>query len=118
MNNHDLEGDNVKIVRSTNMSCGDEIALFVEIIDEKIQDISFVGSACSITIAATSIFTELVKGKTIEEAKNLSESARRLVNDGKDNGDLSEWSSFVGVSQNKSRSKCAYMPWEALNKII
>jgi NifU-like protein involved in Fe-S cluster formation len=61
-------------VTEGSLACGDMITLFLKV-DEKtkrITDIKFLSYGCAANIATTSIMTELVKGKTLEEAKKLT----------------------------------------------
>ena len=55
-----------------NPSCGDIIQLFLKIDDEVITDIKFKTFGCGAAVATSSLTTELVKGKTIEEALRIS----------------------------------------------
>jgi len=55
-----------------NSVCGDIIRLFVKLKDGKVIDAKFKGNGCAISIAATSMMTDALKGKTFEEIKNLS----------------------------------------------
>lgn len=54
-----------------NPLCGDEITVEVKLNGNIIEDISFVGRGCSISQASASMFTDEIKGKTIEEVKLL-----------------------------------------------
>ncbi len=56
----------------TNPLCGDVITVSLEIKDNKIKDIKFLGSGCAISQAATSMLTEALKGKTLDEIKKMS----------------------------------------------
>ena len=58
-------------INMNNESCIDEINLMVKLDDNKIKDIRFDGEACAICTSATSIMTETLIGKTIDEAKNI-----------------------------------------------
>jgi len=55
-----------------NSICGDMIRLFVKLEDKKVSDVKFKGNGCAISMAATSMMTEVLKGKTLEEIKKLS----------------------------------------------
>ena len=57
--------------RESNPTCGDEIQLDIQVKDGKIADIRFSGHGCAISMAAASILTEMVKGKSLEEVKKL-----------------------------------------------
>jgi nitrogen fixation protein NifU and related proteins len=51
-----------------NLSCGDVMKLYIKVADNKIKDVKFETYGCAAAIATSSITTDLVKGKTIEEA--------------------------------------------------
>ncbi len=55
-----------------NSICGDMIRLFVKLKDGKVIDAKFKGNGCAISMAATSMMTEILKGKTLDEIKGLS----------------------------------------------
>ncbi len=54
-----------------NPLCGDRIDVYVKLDDDKIEDISFVGSGCAISKASASLMSTMVKGKTIGEAEKI-----------------------------------------------
>jgi len=58
--------------REGNVRCGDVLELYIKVRDNKIQDIKFLTFGCIAAISISSILTEMVKGKTIEEAKKLT----------------------------------------------
>lgn len=55
-----------------NPSCGDIMTIYIKVKDEKITDIKFKTYGCAAAIASTSIATEMVKGKTLDEAMKLT----------------------------------------------
>ena len=55
-----------------NPSCGDIMTIYIKVKDNRIEDIKFKTFGCAAAIASTSIATEIVKGKTLEEAKKLT----------------------------------------------
>lgn len=55
-----------------NPVCGDRVHLDLKVEDNRIADIRFSGDGCSISQASASILTEMAKGKTLEEARELS----------------------------------------------
>jgi len=55
-----------------NPNCGDIMTIYIKVKDEKIEDIKFKTYGCAAAIASTSIATEMVKGKTLEEAEKLT----------------------------------------------
>ncbi len=55
-----------------NMKCGDIMKIFIKVEDEVIKDISFLTFGCGAAIASSSVLTEMVKGKTIDEALSVT----------------------------------------------
>ena len=67
LDNHNLHAE------GGNPICGDEVIFQIRISNNTIEDIKFDGHGCAISIAAESILTEMVKGKSIQEIKNLTQ---------------------------------------------
>ena len=59
--------------KETNILCGDEITMYIQIEKSKIKDISFTGKGCAISQASASMLTEKLKGMSIKEVKKLKE---------------------------------------------
>ena len=55
-----------------NPTCGDLMTMYIKVKDEKIEDIKFKTFGCGAAIATSSMATEMAKGKTIDEAMNIS----------------------------------------------
>ena len=55
-----------------NPNCGDIMSIYIKVKDDKIIDIKFKTYGCTAAIASSSIATELVKGKTLDEAMKLT----------------------------------------------
>lgn len=55
-----------------NPVCGDMMTMYIKVSDEKIEDIKFKTFGCGAAIATSSMTTELAKGKTLDEAMNIS----------------------------------------------
>ena len=55
----------------SNPLCGDSIDLYVNVDGTKISDVKFNGKGCAICMACTSVLTEMIKGKNLEEVKNF-----------------------------------------------
>jgi len=70
----EIEGANA-VGQVGNAKCGDIMKIYMKIEDGVIQDVSFKTFGCGAAIATSSISTEMVKGKTIEEALKLSNKA-------------------------------------------
>ena len=77
-----------------NPLCGDELQIDLRIDDGKIAEVSFHGQGCSISQAATSMLTEIVVGKSVEEAAALE-------------GD--DVTGLIGIPLSPVRLKCALL---------
>lgn len=105
-----------------NPSCGDEIELELLVRDGKIADASFTGVGCAISQASASMMIDLVKGKSLPEARQLAELftamiQRKVAND-RDLEPLEEATALKSVSNLPARVKCAAMPWHTLETAI
>ena len=58
-----------------NPMCGDVMEMFIKVKDDKIEDVKFRTFGCGAAIATSSIATEMIKGKSLDEAVNLSNKA-------------------------------------------
>ena len=113
---HDGDNDYVKL-NSRNVSCIDNIDLYVKIKDDKIEDISFDGEACVISISSTSIMSELLSGKTIDEAITIIKNYDSMIEEEEYDRDiLDEAIVYEDVAKQPSRKKCATLSWNGLYK--
>ena len=100
-------------------SCIDDITVEAKIDDGRIEDIRFDGVACTISTASTSIMTELLKGKTLDEAKEIIANYFRMVDGLEYNGEiLEEAVAMKNVYKQANRIKCATIGWRAIDQII
>ena len=78
--NKELTKDNGYMSRHmASDSCIDDITVQTKISDGKIDDIRFDGVACTISTASTSIMSELLKGKTTQEAKEIMDNYFKMI---------------------------------------
>jgi SUF system feS assembly protein, nifU family len=122
-NKHNLESYDMS-EPGHNPSCGDEITLQVKLSDDKksIQDLAFTGVGCAISQASASIMCDLLRGKTIEEAKELCEiflgMIRREITDDETLEKLEDAEALRNISNMPARVKCAVLAWHTLNDMI
>ena len=65
--------ENADIFRhDSNPLCGDEIEIYINLTDNKVSDVKFIGKGCAISQASASMLTELVTGKDLDFIKNLT----------------------------------------------
>ena len=106
-----------------NPLCGDRISVYVKLNGSVVDDVSFQGSGCAISIASASLMTEILKGRKLEEVQALFERFHQLVTGNLDSQDPSEPDLgklvvFEGVSRYPVRVKCATLTWHALRAAI
>ena len=105
-----------------NPVCGDEVTVFLEVLEGKIIDVSFNGVGCAISKSSASMMTESVKGKSLEQAKAIFESFRKMIT--KKPGEeykseiLGDLEILQRVSQYPTRIKCATLSWHALQSVL
>ena len=58
---------------ATNPVCGDTLRLFLKVSDDRIVDVRFLTFGCAAAIAASSITTEMIRGKTLDEVLEISD---------------------------------------------
>ena len=75
---HDNDNNYTKL-NTRNVSCIDNLDLYIKIKGDKIEDISFDGEACVISISSTSIMGNLLRGKSIDDAIKLIENYNNMI---------------------------------------
>lgn len=104
-------------VTHVNPSCGDEVLMRVQLEGDQVVDVSYDGIGCSISQASTSVMTDLVIGKSVDQAMALSaEFTEMMHSQGRiepDEDVLEDAVAFVGVAQFPARVKCALLGWSA-----
>ena len=101
-----------------NPLCGDRLNIYLQIEDDKIKDIHFVAAGCAISKASASVMTTELKGKTIEQAKELFKKFQKLLtSEEKIIPDFEEYGKmtvFAGVREFPTRVKCAILGWHTV----
>ena len=104
-------------VHHVNPTCGDEVTLRVKVEGGVVQDVSYDGQGCSISQAATSVMTDLVIGKAVDDAMTTHEAFLELMQSRgalePDEEVLEDGIAFAGVSKYPARVKCALLGWMA-----
>ncbi len=104
-----------------NPLCGDRLSLFVRIEGETIANVGFQGVGCAISKASASLMTDLVKGKTVAEAKDLFRRFHEMVTSGLDmpvDESLGKLIVLAGVREFPTRVKCASLAWHTLKAAV
>ena len=105
-----------------NPNCGDEITLELKLNGDIIEDMAFSGHGCEISQASTSIMIDTIKGKTIEEAKEIVktfiEMIKRETTDEKELQKLEDAIAFRNVANMPARVKCALLAWHTVEDML
>ena len=115
-----------KDAKGHNPLCGDNVHIFLKLDEnKKIEDISFEGSGCAISMASASIMTELLNGKNEDQTKEIINAFLEMIKnkDKLDNDNLNEnektkLMSLSGVKQYPMRVKCATLAWHTLTSAV
>ena len=100
-------------------SCIDDITVQSKIVDGVIKDIRFDGVACTICTASTSMMSELLKGKTTDEAKKIMDNYFNMMEEKPYDEDmLEEAIAMCNVHKQANRIKCATIGWKAMKKMM
>ena len=112
-------------VYHVNPTCGDEVTLRVKLADGAITDLGWDGEGCSISQASTSVMSELVVGKPIDDAMALQDKFLALMQSRghaelseTDQDELDDAVAFEGVSKYPARIKCALLGWMAMKSAV
>ena len=111
-----------KVEKGHNPNCGDEIELNLKLNGDVIEDLSFTGHGCAISQASTSIMIDVLKGKTIKEAKKIIETffnmIKREIKDEKELEILEDAIAFKNVSNMPAPVKCALLAWHTIDDML
>ena len=109
-----------------NPLCGDKVHVYLKLHNgKKVEDLTFEGDGCAISLASASIMTELVKGKSFEEIKEIMDAFLNMIKNTSeiqtnhlDEDEKTKLMSLSGVKKFPMRVKCATLSWHTLNSAI
>ena len=106
-----------------NPLCGDEVNLSLQLKDGKIEKVHMEGHGCSISVASGSMLASLLEGKSINEAKDLTNLLKNIMYDKVSEKDLEkidigDLESLTGVKKFPVRIKCALLSWMTFEEAI
>ena len=106
-------------INSNNQSCIDNIDIYVKLDNDKISDIKFEGEACVIAISSTSILSDLLIGKTLEEAKEILINYFNMIEEKEyDKALLGEANVYEDMYKQPSRKTCATLFARGISNIV
>ena len=123
--NHEMENPTY-VERGHNPNCGDDLTLELKVENNVIVDAAFIGSGCAISTASMAMLIDLIKGKTLEEAKekvdiffkmmSINENKEKLTKD--EMKKLGDAVLLEYVAKMPARVKCATLSWHSLKVIV
>ena len=123
--NHEMDNPTY-VERGHNPNCGDDLTLELKVKDDVIVDAAFIGSGCAISTASMAMLIDLIKGKTLEEAKekvdiffkmmSIDENKEKLTKE--EMKKLGDAVLLEYVAKMPARVKCATLSWHSLKVIV
>ena len=115
-----------KDAKGNNPLCGDNVHVYLKLNEQrKVEDISFEGSGCAISMASASIMTDLMKEKKEKEVKELVEDFLQMIKESPEmktkiisENEKTKLMSLSGVKQYPMRVKCATLAWHTLTSAM
>ena len=109
-----------------NPLCGDKVHVYLKLNEgKKLENVSFEGEGCAISLASASIMTDLLKGKSFNDSKeivsnflNMIKSNLEIKSNNLDEDQKTKIMSLSGVKQFPMRVKCATLSWHTLTSAI
>jgi len=123
-------------VEGFNPLCGDEVVLYIDVDPDTdtVRDVKIAGQGCSISQASTSMMSAAVKGKSLEETRQLIRAFKALMSihesklEGESDGSdlqadlegvrLGDLEALQGVVKFPVRIKCATLAWNTLQQVL
>ena len=113
------DNDDYIKTNSRNISCIDNIDVYVKLEDNTIKDITYEGEACAISISSSSIISNLLKDKTLEQAKEIINNYYNMIEEKEYNKELLEEANvFDEIYKQPSRKMCATLIVRGIEEII
>ena len=114
-----ISDDSYIKINTRNVSCIDNLDIYLKINNNIVEDASFEGEACVISISSTNILIDLIIGKTKEEALNIIDNYLKMINEEEyDSEILKELNVFDDTSKQPSRIKCATLSANGIKKFL
>ena len=115
-----------KDAKGYNPLCGDKVHVYLKLNEnKKVEDISFEGEGCAISMASASIMTDLIKGKEENEVKEIVIDFLKMIKEKDEiktnllkDDEKTKLMCLSGVKQYPMRVKCATLSWHTLTSAI
>ena len=104
-----------------NPLCGDQITLYLKVVDDVITDVGFQGTGCAISRASASMMTQSNKGQKVETAEQVCDQFHKMLTEPDaelDYDQLGDLETLAGVAEYPTRIKCAVLAWQTLRAAL
>ena len=104
-----------------NPLCGDQITLYLKVVDGVVEDVGFQGVGCAISRASASMMTQSIKGRSLDDAHVIFDAFHNMIthpNEEPDYDTLGDLETLSGVTEYPTRIKCAVLPWHAMRSAL
>ena len=104
-----------------NPLCGDQITLYLKVVDGVIDDVGFQGSGCAISRASASMMTQSIKGESIERAQEIFDAFHHMIVEPGvelDYDTLGDLETLSGINEYPTRIKCAILAWHTMKAAL
>jgi nitrogen fixation NifU-like protein len=103
-----------------NPLCGDRLTLYLSVDQGVITDAAFQGSGCAISKASASLMTEAIKGRTVEQARDLFQRFHQMITSspGSPLPEMGKLAVLSGVRDFPTRVKCAGLAWHTMKAAV
>lgn len=114
-----VNDDSYKQINMNSKTCIDNLDIQVKLNGDIVEDVRYDGEACAICTSSTSIMSELVKGKTIDEVQKIYDNYMNMIYEKDYDPDLLEEAiAFKNTYKQANRIKCATLGWDGLEKLL
>ncbi len=104
-----------------NPLCGDQITLYLKLVDGVVEDVGFQGVGCAISRASASMMTQSIKGKSLDEANVIFGAFHDMITRPDAEPDyeiLGDLETLAGINEYPTRIKCAIIPWHTMRSAL
>ena len=104
-----------------NPLCGDQVTLYLKVVDDVINDVGFQGVGCAISRASASMMTQSIKGKSLVEAEGVFHAFHSMMTHPGEEPDyetLGDLETLSGVNAYPTRIKCAILAWHTMRSAL
>ena len=113
-----MESEEYTKENTRNSSCIDNLDIYIKIKDSYIEDITFDGEACAISISSASIMTKNLNKKSVREGLEYIKNFENMLNEKEYEQNILKEAIVYENTKNTSRKTCAWLPYDAAKKLL